>query len=99
VNRKTIKGFLGNHPEWHLSSNGKALTRACVFNNFREALAFVRKVGKCAESLDHHPDIALTKYRHVKLRLTTHAVHAITKQDLLLAAQVERVYQGVFKKL
>ena len=59
------------------------------FPSFADALAFVNRVGALAEQHDHHPDILLHSYRHVRLRLTTHAAGNLTRNDLILAAQID----------
>src|SRR5208282_2242707 len=45
-------------PQWNVV-NGHHITRAFKFPDFRQALAFVNKVGELAEQQGHHPDILL----------------------------------------
>ena len=63
------------------SCNGKVLERWFEFNEFREALNFVNRVGELAEAMDHHPEIDI-RYRRVRLELTTHSAGGITELDL-----------------
>jgi 4a-hydroxytetrahydrobiopterin dehydratase len=63
----------------------KALERTFEFGDFREALAFVNRVGELAESKNHHPDIAI-HYNKVTLRWWTHTAGGITDRDRELAA-------------
>jgi 4a-hydroxytetrahydrobiopterin dehydratase len=64
----------------------KALERTFEFGDFREALAFVNKVGELAEAENHHPDIAI-HYNKVTLRWWTHTAGGITDRDRELAAK------------
>ncbi len=66
------------------SESDGALERTFTFGNFREALAFVNRVGELAEAENHHPDIAIS-YKHVTLRWWTHTAGGITDRDRELA--------------
>lgn len=61
-----------------------ALERTFAFKDFREALAFVNRVGELAETENHHPDIAI-HYNRVTLRWWTHTAGGITDRDRELA--------------
>jgi 4a-hydroxytetrahydrobiopterin dehydratase len=63
-----------------------ALERTFELGDFREALAFVNKVGELAEAENHHPDIAI-HYNKVTLRWWTHTAGGITDRDRELAAK------------
>jgi 4a-hydroxytetrahydrobiopterin dehydratase len=63
-----------------------ALERTFEFGDFREALAFVNRVGELAEGEGHHPDIAV-HYNAVTLRWWTHTAGGITDRDRELAAK------------
>jgi 4a-hydroxytetrahydrobiopterin dehydratase len=63
-----------------------ALERTFSFGGFREALAFVNRVGELAEAENHHPDIAV-HYNRVTLRWWTHTAGGITDRDRALAAR------------
>ncbi len=59
------------------------------FKNFKEALAFVNKVGDIAESEGHHPDINLHGWNKVKLTLSTHAISGLSENDFILASKID----------
>jgi 4a-hydroxytetrahydrobiopterin dehydratase len=63
-----------------------ALQREFRFPDFREALAFVNRVGDLAEDENHHPDVELG-WGRVLLRWRTHSANAITARDRDLAAK------------
>ena len=63
-----------------------ALERTFELADFREALAFVNRVGELAEAENHHPDIAIN-YNKVTLRWWTHTAGGITDRDRELAAK------------
>ncbi len=66
------------------------LEKVYEFNNFREALDFVNKVGELAESQGHHPDIFLA-WGRVKLTIWTHKIGGLHENDFILAAKVDRL--------
>ena len=68
------------------------LTRVFAFKDFREALSFVNKVGEIAESQNHHPDIAIENYNHVRIATTTHDEgNVVTEKDYKLAGAVDTI--------
>jgi len=67
------------------------LQKTFAFNGFREALAFVNKVGEIAERLEHHPDICIRNYKSVFIATTTHDKgKVVTEKDYALAAAIDR---------
>ena len=46
----------GGTDGWSTVGELDALTKTFVFDNFEQANAFVQKVGKYAETKDHHPE-------------------------------------------
>ena len=70
---------------------GDAITRTVVTAGFLQAAALVSAVAEAAEAADHHPDVAITRYRRVTFTLTTHAAKAITRRDVELAAEIDRL--------
>ena len=77
---------MGESYRW--SEVDRALERTFTFEGFREALAFVNRVGELAEAENHHPDIAI-HYREVTLRWWTHTAGGITDRDRELAARTD----------
>jgi 4a-hydroxytetrahydrobiopterin dehydratase len=50
--------FQSQAPDWELRDEARRIERTFRFHNFREALAFVQRVGELAETEGHHPDIS-----------------------------------------
>jgi len=60
------------------------------FKDFREALAFVNRVGEMAEEEGHHPDLHLT-WGKVTMTTWTHKIDGLTESDFILAAKADRL--------
>lgn len=56
--------------------------------DFKEALAYVNRVGELAEARNHHPDIEIS-WNTVTLRLFTHSEGRITDADRELAKEID----------
>ena len=67
------------------------IERALSFPDFAAALAAVNQLGALAEQEGHHPDLLLHGYRHLRIRMQTHAVGGLTENDFILAAKFDRV--------
>ncbi len=60
------------------------------FDDFRQALAFVDRVGELAESEGHHPDLLLS-WGRVKVTLWTHKIKGLHENDFVLAAKIDQL--------
>ena len=80
---------LGRLNEW--SRDGSQLTRTVQLADFKAAIGLVNAVADAAEAANHHPDIAIHDYRKVTFTLSTHAAGAITRRDVELAAEIDRL--------
>ncbi|MDQ4035481.1 MAG: 4a-hydroxytetrahydrobiopterin dehydratase [Chloroflexota bacterium] len=79
-------------PEW--TSDGATIRRAVKLADFRACVALVNAVADAAEAANHHPDICLTGYRNVSFELSTHAAKALTRRDIELATEIDRLIIG-----
>lgn len=83
--------YLDKVPRWSLLHDGEhKIRRQFSFRDFKEALAFVNKVGELAESEGHHPDIKIV-YNKVQLDLFTHAVGGLSENDFIVAAKIDKL--------
>ena len=71
---------------WHVI-NEHHLHRSFEFPDFKQALAFVNRVGAVAEEQGHHPDILL-KWGKVEITLWTHKIDGLTESDFIMAAKI-----------
>ena len=58
LTQQEAETLLAEAPEWTLRDEAHRIERTFRFENFREALSFVQKVGELAEAEGHHPDIS-----------------------------------------
>lgn len=73
-------------PRW--SVREREIEREFGLKDFREAVDFVNRVAEIAEEQGHHPEIAIS-YRTVRLRLTTHAIGGLSRNDFIAAAKID----------
>jgi 4a-hydroxytetrahydrobiopterin dehydratase len=66
-----------------------AIVREFERTDFDEAIAFVNRVAALAQAANHHPDVLVHDYKHVRLTLSTHAAGGLTARDFELAAQID----------
>ena len=87
--RELLKQLSGS---WKLNGRGH-LERLYTFEDFAQALAFVRKVGAVAEAQGHHPDVYLA-WGKCKVEIWTHKINGLTESDFFLAAKADREFQA-----
>lgn len=90
LNRTEAEVLMKQLKQWTLSGDAKWLSKDFKFKDFKEALAFVDKVGTIAESEGHHPDIQLS-WGKVAVELTTHAIGGLSENDFILAAKIDEL--------
>lgn len=82
-----ITTALAGLPGWAFAND--ALAKEFKFGSFREAMAFMVRVGFEAEAMDHHPDWT-NVYNRVAIRLNTHdAGGKVTAKDVELAKKIQ----------
>ena len=65
------------------------LEKTFKFKNFKEALAFVNRVGEIAEAEGHHPNICFT-WGRVTIQSWTHKIDGLHENDFILAAKIDQ---------
>ena len=85
---KEIHDRLSELEGWEMI--GHEITKEFHFNNFKEAMEFVHKVGEEAERLHHFPDIIIRNSR-VLINLTTQEASGLTHDDFKLAKIIEQL--------
>ncbi len=66
-----------------------ALVRDFELGGFTAAMAFANAVAEAAEDANHHPDILVHDYKHVRLTISTHSAGGITQNDFALAGMID----------
>lgn len=74
--------------EWALIEDTH-IEKTLKFKDFKEAMAFVNKVGTIAEEEGHHPDIKLHDWNKVTLTLSTHSIGGLSENDFILASKID----------
>ena len=82
-----LHGQLGEG--WRVVDENR-LEKEYRFPDFREALAFVNRLGEVAEAEGHHPDVYLT-WGRVVVTLSTHSIGGLSENDFILAAKADQV--------
>lgn len=75
-------------PGWNLK--GDTIERLYEFPNFVEAMGFVNRIAEAAETMNHHPDIAVN-YNRVKLTLVSHDMGGVTQRDIRMAGKINEI--------
>jgi 4a-hydroxytetrahydrobiopterin dehydratase len=75
-------------PDW--SGSPEALTRTIRFADAPTAVRFISELYALCEERDHHADLALS-YDTVIATLTTHSAGGVTRQDVELGYEVDRI--------
>lgn len=73
-------------PGWSVESG--AIVKTFKFAKFADGIAFVGRMAKAADAMDHHPDIDI-RYTKIRVALSTHDAGGITAMDTKLAEQIE----------
>ena len=75
-------------PGWTYNKTKKSIHRTIVCKNFMAAVKLINKIARLAEKMDHHPNLHLTRYKRLKIVLTTHEKGEVTDRDIKLAQMV-----------
>ncbi len=80
-------------PNW--SKRAQTILRTFKFEGFLNSIAFVDRIARKAQKINHHPDIDI-RFNKVTLKLTTHDEGGLTKKDFSLAPQCDEVFARFF---
>jgi 4a-hydroxytetrahydrobiopterin dehydratase len=86
---KELEAYLKQVPGWK-AIDEHHITKTFTFADFKQALAFVNRVGEVAEKEGHHPAINFT-WGKVEISTWTHKIGGLTESDFILAAKIERL--------
>lgn len=88
---ETASQYLTEIPDWSLEEDGKQITRKWNTGDFQTAVRHLNAIADLAEAEQHHPDLHLTGYRHLRVVLTTHAIGGLSDNDFVMAARINQV--------
>src|ERR1039457_1597755 len=86
---KQISLHLKTVPAW--TKRAQTIGRTYKFDGFLMSIAFVHRIAKRAQKMNHHPDIDI-RFDQVTVTLTTHDEGGITEKDFPLARQCDEVF-------
>lgn len=90
LKEKAVKEKLAELSKWKVNSKHTTINKSFKFPTFIAALAFAAKITVHAEVMGHHPNLELS-YGKVKVKLTTHDVKGLTKNDFELASRIDNL--------
>ena len=76
-------------PGWEVV-NEHHLKKKYKFEDFREALVFVDRVGELAEEQGHHPDICFG-WGWAEITIWTHKIGGLSESDFIVAAKIDQL--------
>lgn len=84
-----IRNYIRDLEDWNFGKD--KISKKFEFRDFKDALAFIVKVGIEAEKLNHHPEIK-NLYNQVTIALQTHDVgNKVSIKDIDLARNIEKI--------
>lgn len=90
IAEKDAKAMLGQVSGWSLAHGGTAIFRKYILADFDSALGLANKIAAIAQQQNHHPDISFG-WGYVKVRLMTHDVGGLHKNDFIVAARINEI--------
>jgi 4a-hydroxytetrahydrobiopterin dehydratase len=90
LNISEIESLLKKIPLWNLNTTNDAIERQFDFNGFAKTIAFVNAIAWIATNCKHHPEICFG-YNFCKVKLTTHSISGLTKNDFIVAAKIDNL--------
>lgn len=67
------------------------LVRTFEMSSFVACIEVLNKITPIAEAMNHHPDVMITDYNKLTIRLMTHDKNAITELDHELAKKIDEL--------
>src|SRR5258708_35358791 len=90
-NAQQTREMLKQLKAW-IVEDGK-LVKLFPFKNYYETMAFVNALAWISHRADHHPDLGV-HYNRCVVTYSTHSAGGVTLNDVICAAQAERLIAG-----
>ena len=91
LSKKEALRYLKDLKGWTLSEDEKGIRSEFFMKDFMAAIELINRIAQLAEKEDHHPDIHLTGYRKLVIKLSTHAINGLSENDFILAAKIDKL--------
>ncbi len=79
---------------WSKTDDGGRIERAVETKDFMEAVGLVNRIAAVAEDLNHHPDLHIESWNHLRIATYSHDVGKLTDRDQKLAAKINEILEG-----
>lgn len=79
---------------WTVEADGKRVSRSLKTKDFLAALDLFGRIGEIAEELEHHPDLHLEKWNHVRIVSYSHDVGGLTERDEALVERIDSLLRS-----
>jgi 4a-hydroxytetrahydrobiopterin dehydratase len=84
-----LSELLGELDGWQ--RDGQTITKTFTLKGWKTAMEFANRVAEAATTANHHPDIHIERYKTVRIVLTTHITHGISRADIDLAKALDAI--------
>lgn len=88
-----VRELLYETPGWSL--DGGTLARDVQTRNFAGALDLLNHIAALAEEENHHPDLCLHGWNHLRIVLSTHSVGGLSRNDFIVAAKINGLLERI----
>lgn len=88
-----INEYIKSIDGWTVIDN-QIIEKKYKFKAFLDGLDFINQIAHLAEDEGHHPDLMLS-WGKVVVRLTTHKIKGLHKNDYVMAAKIDELYDNI----
>ncbi|PCI41001.1 MAG: 4a-hydroxytetrahydrobiopterin dehydratase [Moraxellaceae bacterium] len=95
VSDEELGGLLKKIPDWNIEvrDNIMQLEKCFSFKKYTESVAFTNRVAEASEQQGHHPAVLL-EWGKVTVTWWSHKIKALHKNDFIMAAKTDQLYQN-----
>ena len=99
VSGEEAQGLLKQIPDWKIVEHDgmKQLERAYRLKGFAPPTALAGKIAERADLADHHPKLTI-EWGKLTVNWWTHAIKGLHRNDFIMAAQSDELFQEATKK-
>lgn len=90
LEKNRINDAMSSIPMWRISPDNLVIVCNLKFKDFKDAFAFMTRVGVVAEEMNHHPNW-MNVYNEVNIALTTHDCGGLSEKDFTLARAIDAI--------